>query len=240
MQIYNFYCDESCHLENDNSLGNLNKTIMVLGGVVIPTNKKTEIFTRIREIKLKHGIKTTQEVKWSKLSPSLVLLYSDLVDYFFDSEDLFFRGLVVTDKDKLENDKFGQSYNQWYYKMYWQMLSCISPKNRYNIFVDIKDTNGGERIKKLHEVLSNSMYDFDHKIIKNIQIIRSHEVEIMQLTDILIGALSYSNRNLETSQAKLQIIERIKQRSSYSLQKSTLKGEPKFNLFFWKPKSYDC
>jgi Protein of unknown function (DUF3800) len=237
MTKFNFYCDESCHLDNDNSLGGINKTIMVLGGVEVPFLKKDEIFARIREIKIKHGIKPTQELKWTKLSPASVALYLDIIDYFFDNNDFVFRGLVVKNRDKLDHTKFNQSSNEWYYKMYWQLLSIIDPRYKYNIFLDIKDSNGGERIKKLHEILCNSLYDFDKSIIKQVQLVRSHEVEIMQITDILIGALSYVNRDLTTSEAKLKVIERIKERSKYSLQKSTLKGEQKFNLFFWRPQN---
>ena len=49
-----------------------------------------------------------------------------------------------------------------------------------------------------------------------------------------MGAIGYLNRGLSKSQAKLKIIERIKQRSKYDLKRTTLKQEAKFNLFFWK------
>ena len=67
------------------------------------------------------------------------------------------------------------------------------------------------------------MYDFDHKIIKKVQLIRSHEASIMEITDILAGALSYLNRGLSTSSGKLDVIKRIEQRSKYSLRRSTVK-----------------
>ena len=240
MTIFNFYCDESCHLENDNSLNWINKKVMVLAGIQMPQDKKSEICTRIKEIKKKHWISESQEVKWTKLSRSKKDLYLDLIDYFFDDDDIVFRGLVITNKDLLNNDHYGQTYNEWYYKMYWQLLSIIDPAHSYNFYVDIKDTNGWDRIRKLEEVLTNSVYDFNHRIIRKIQLIRSHEVEVMQLTDILAGALAYTNRNLETSPAKIEIIKRIEERSKYSLKKSTLKWEKKFNLFFWKPQNISC
>ena len=55
----------------------------------------------------------------------------------------------------------------------------------------------------------------------------------MQLADLLIGAVSYVHRELHGSEAKLKIIEKIKHRSHYSLTKSTLLKEDKFNLFVW-------
>lgn len=60
--IYNFYCDESCHLPND---GN---KIMVLGGIWCDKNNVRKINGAIREIKRKYEI--THEMKWVKLSSS--------------------------------------------------------------------------------------------------------------------------------------------------------------------------
>jgi len=49
-QIFNVYCDESCHLENDH------QEVMVLGAVWCPLEKSREIMDRLREIKQKHGL----------------------------------------------------------------------------------------------------------------------------------------------------------------------------------------
>lgn len=68
--------------------------------------------------------------------------YLDLVDYFFDDDDIVLRALVITDKDTLDHAQFNQTYNDWYYKMYWQLLSIIDPEYSYNFYIDIKDTNG--------------------------------------------------------------------------------------------------
>ena len=75
------------------------------------------------------------------------------------------------------------------------------------------------------------MYDFSRQTISNMQVIRSHEVEIMQITDILIGAMSYVSRNLCGMTAKNEIIDLIRKRSGYALTKNTLLREEKFNIF---------
>ena len=49
----------------------------------------------------------------------------------------------------------------------------IAPSNEYRIFIDIKDTKGGPKVKKLHEVLCNYRYDFKHKVIRDIKQINS-------------------------------------------------------------------
>lgn len=224
---YNIYCDESCHLEHDG------KQFMVLGGLWCPVEKTREIAARIREIKERNGVKVSRELKWSKVSPAKLDFYIDLINYFFDDDDLNFRALIA-DKTVLNHAAFGQTHDDWYYKMYFDMLKVIfDPSARYRIYLDIKDTLGGEKAKKLHDVLCNNQYDFSQSIIQRVQIVESHHVEQLQLADLLIGALSFLHNNAGTSEAKLAVIERIKQRSKYSLRHNTLYKEKKFNLFVW-------
>ena len=105
-------------------------------------------------------------------------------------------------------------------------------------FIDIKDTHSSQKAQKLQEVIRNSIYDFSKSIVKQVKPIRSVEVQIMQITDVLIGAFCYKNRKFpegeKRSQTKNDLIKLIQQRSNYSLEKSTLLREDKFNLFIWK------
>ena len=189
MTVYNVYCDESCHLEHDGI------NVMVIGAIWCPQSKLKEINQRIRDIKTRNDISPQVEMKWTKISPAKVELYKDLVDYFFDDDDLHFRAVVIPDKSKLDHDRFHQDHDTWYYKMYFDMLKVIlSPADRYEIYIDIKDTNSHKRAQKLKEVCCNSMYDFSERIIRRLQPIRSEEVQVMQLSDVLIGAVGYKNR----------------------------------------------
>jgi hypothetical protein len=226
---FNVYCDESCHLENDH------QKAMVLGAVWCPLDKTREIAVRLREIKRKHGLSADFEVKWTKVSPAKQELYLDLVDYFFDDDDLYFRALLVPDKSRLHHHAFpGQNHDGWYYKMYFDMLKVIfRPSARYRIYLDIKDTCGAQKAAKLREVLCNNMYDFSREVIERLQLVHSHEIEQLQLADLLIGAVAYLNRGLQGNAGKMALIERIQQRSGYSLTKSTLLREEKLNLFRW-------
>ncbi len=226
---FNVYCDESCHLENDHQKD------MVLGAGWCPLDKTREIAVRLREIKRKHGLAPDFEVKWTKVSPGKQELYLDLIDYFFDDDDLYFRALLVPDKSRLHHDAFpGQNHDGWYYKMYFDMLKVIfRPDARYRIYLDIKDTRGAQKAAKLHEVLCNNRYDFSRQMIERLQLVHSHEIEQLQMADLLIGAVAYLNRGLQGNAGKIALIERIRQRSGYCLTKTTLLREEKVNLFRW-------
>lgn len=229
---YNIYCDESCHLENDQS------KVMVLGAIWCPKEKRKEIFGRIREIKTQFGLPANFEIKWNKVSPAKADFYLQLINYFFDDDDLHFRALVVPDKTALNHNFFNQNHDTFYYKMYFDMLKVIlSPVNSYNIYIDIKDTRSQEKVEQLCQVLRNSHYDYNSRIIKRVQQIQSHEAETLQLADLLIGATGYLHRGLQTNEAKLRIIEKMQKRAGYSFKNSTLYREDKTNIFIWKPRN---
>jgi len=228
-ETFNIYCDESCHLENDH------QKAMVLGAVWCPLDKTRAIAVRLREIKQKHGLPPHFEVKWTKVSPAGKALYLDLVDYFFDDDDLHFRALIVPDKSLLRHDAYpGQDHDRWYYKMYFDMLKVIfRPDARYRIYLDIKDTRGVRKAAKLHEVLCNDRYDFSRELIERLQLVRSHEIEQLQLADLLIGAVAYLNRGLQGNAGKMAVTERMRRRSGYDLTRTTLLREEKTNIFRW-------
>lgn len=228
-ETYNVYCDESCHLEYDH------QPVMVLGAIWCPMASAREANETIREIKRHHELAPLFEIKWTKVSPAKLAFYLELIDYFFNNTALHFRALIVPDKTKLQHEHYQQDHDTWYYKMYFDMLKVIlDPDGRYRIYLDIKDTRSADKTAKLHDVLCNNFYDFERQIIERVQTVRSHEVELLQLADLLIGAVSYVNRGLTANSAKVSLIERIRERSGYSLTKTNLLRENKLNLFVWQ------
>ena len=231
--VYNVYCDETCHLEHDDS------NVMVLGAVWCPQSKLIEINERIRQIKKRNSVSEVMEMKWTKISPAKIDLYKDLVNYFFDDDDLHFRGVIIPDKKKLNHERYHQTHDTWYYKMYFDMLKVIfSPSDIYEVYIDIKDTNSDRKARELKDICCHSMYDFSQKVIRRLQPIRSDEVQIMQMVDVIIGAIGYENRifpeGFARSSAKQEIIDLIKERSGYTLKKTTLLREEKINLLSWE------
>lgn len=225
--IIHIYCDESSHLENDNN------EIMGLGALSCPSDKKDNVFKRIREYKEEHGLPKDFEIKWNKISPSKINFYLDIVNYFFDLEYLGFRSIIIKKSD-LDHEKNNSDHDQFYYKMNFLLLrQLLYPSNQYKIFLDKKDTNGRKKIDKLHTYLCNDKYDYKKETILSLQEVISDQIELVQLCDLLLGAVCYINRGLKSSTAKLKIIERIKERSGYSLIKSTLPSEYKMNTFIW-------
>jgi hypothetical protein len=225
MTAFNVYCDESCHLENDQ------QKVMVLGAVWCPAELSRSIAKRIKAIKTRHGLRPDFEIKWTKVSPGKIDFYMDLIDFFFEEHELCFRAVIIPDKTMLRHEKFNQDHDTWYYKMYFELLKpLLSPSDQYCIYLDIKDSGSSEKVQKLRNVLSNNQYDFERHIIQKLQNVRSHEIEQIQLADLITGCVLVANRNQKTSGAKTKLTEKLRSLSKYQLTQTTLLRERKMNL----------
>jgi hypothetical protein len=197
---------------------------MFLGSVSCAYPQVERHCKRIDELKKEHNFYA--EIKWTKVSQSKIRFYLDLVDYFFDT-DLKFRAIGI-DKSKIHNEDFEQTYDDFYYKMYYQLLYYnINPFYIYNVYLDVKDTLSACKVRKLREILNIKL-----GVFRNVQNIRSHESLLMQLADFLMGAISYNiNDGAHKNIAKKQIIEKMKRYSQMSdLGKTNYNN--KLNLFF--------
>jgi len=225
---YKIYCDESCHLEKDHN------DVMLLGAVSCPADK-VQIYSReLKELKEKY--KARGELKWTKVSDSRLEFFLEIVNFFFSKTDLGFRSLIVKHKQSLDHKIFNEnSHDDFYYKMYYYLLtrwSIFTFENSYNVFLDIKDTRSSVKLDRLKEYICRAV-----RCPLEMQHTRSHEVELLQLTDFLLGAISYSSRNLSGSSAKLAIINKIKEMSGINICESTPPWEEKFNLFYFSPRT---
>lgn len=227
----NIYCDESCHLEHDG------QRAMVFGCLRYPKKSVRDLSISIRELKKKHHIYPYAETKWQTVSYSKENFYLDLLDLFLNTKKLNFRAVVFQNKDlhKLEHNRFkNQTYEDWYYKMFYLTIEKIMRyTHSYYIYLDKKNTNSSEKIKRLKMYLQRTAN------VKNIQNVLSHQSELIQLTDFLTGIVSYANRDYikfpTANKTKIKLVEKLKKETNSSLILPTPKKAEKFNLFMWEP-----
>lgn len=145
--------------------------------------------------------------------------------------DFEFRAVVV-DKSQIDEKRADYSFNDFYFRMYFQLLHTkVDFQNRYNVFLDIKDTCSGEKLEKMKKIMSYN------SSIGTLQFIPSRESVFIQLADVLMGAINYNLRIQKGDVkgnviAKLKLIEKIKRHSNISLNTTTPLSRNKFNLFF--------
>ena len=217
-RTFNIYCDESCHLENDH------KAFMFLGSVSCAFPEVRRHGKRIKELKKEHNF--FAEIKWSNVSVSKIRFYMALIDYFFDS-DLTYRAIGIK-KDRIRYEDFKFSYDDFYYRMYYQLLNYhIDTLSCYNVYLDIKDTLSAYKVNRLRNILN-----VKYGVFRNVQNIRSEESMLMQLADFLTGSISYNANDTEhKNTAKAQIIEKIQEYAKTPDLCKTNYSE-KLNLFF--------
>ena len=221
-KTFNLYCDESTHLIHDGH------PYMLLSYISIAYPQIRLAKEEIKAIKRKFNY--TEELKWTNVHSATYKVYAELVDWFF-MNDLEFRAVVV-DKSQIDEKRADYSFNDFYFRMYFQLLHTkVDFQNRYNVFLDIKDTCSGEKLEKMKKIMSYN------SSIGTLQFIPSRESVFIQLADVLMGAINYNLRIQKGDVkgnviAKLKFIEKIKRHSNISLNTTTPLSRNKFNLFF--------
>lgn len=221
-KTFNLYCDESTHLIHDGH------PYMLLSYISIAYPQIRLAKEEIKAIKRKFNY--TEELKWTNVHSATYKVYAELVDWFF-MNDLEFRAVVV-DKSQIDEKRADHSFNDFYFRMYFQLLHTkVDFQNRYNVFLDIKDTCSGEKLEKMKKIMSYN------SSIGTLQFIPSRESVFIQLADVLMGAINYNLRIQKGDVkgnviAKLKLIEKIKRHSNISLNTTTPLSRNKFNLFF--------
>ena len=221
-KTFNLYCDESTHLIHDGH------PYMLMSYISIAYPQIRLAKEEIKAIKRKFNY--TEELKWTNVHSATYKVYAELLDWFF-MNDLEFRAVVV-DKSQIDEKRADYSFNDFYFRMYFQLLHTkVDFQNRYNVFLDIKDTCSGEKVEKMKKIMSYN------SSIGTLQFIPSRESVFIQLADVLMGAINYNLRIQKGDVkgnviAKLKLIEKIKRHSNISLNTTTPLSRNKFNLFF--------
>ena len=217
-KTFNLYCDESTHLIHDGH------PYMLLSYISIAYPQIRLAKEEIKAIKRKFNY--TKELKWTNVHSATYKVYAELVDWFF-MNDLEFRTVVV-DKSQIDEKRADYSFNDFYFQL---LHTKVDFQNRYNVFLDIKDTCSGEKLEKLKKIMNYN------SSIGTLQFIPSRESVFIQLADVLMGAINYNLRIQKGDVkgnviAKLKLIEKIKRHSNISLNTTTPLSRNKFNLFF--------
>lgn len=212
------YCDESGHLAYDHV------SQMVLGALLIPRERVRPLTVKLRERLSALGWPAKRELKWTKVSQSGLKFYETALDFFLSEPDLRFRALIAPkcsppaklppipasdDPESAEWENYQQvieetapaavdylhAHDAWYYDRYFDLLrDTLLPPAHHSIFVDVKDTRGGNRIRALEERLSDAHYDWTRSgIVESVTQIASHEVLLDQLVDLLLGCVAWTH-----------------------------------------------
>ena len=188
-QVLHWYGDESRHLPYDRA------PIMLLGGLACPADKVATAHAELAALWAAHGLPAHFEAKWTKVSPAKLDFYLALVDWFFTSEalseHLSLRVLVVPDKQAVFAKLPATTQDMAYYRLYYYLLhGVMAPQTQLRVFIDIKDTRGRSKTAQLLQSLQDDAGEA--AMMGDVQEVHSHEVRLLQVADLLIGAIGYA------------------------------------------------
>jgi len=228
MMIY-IYCDESNQDLLATQRTEIGKKYCCIGGLMIPVDSRISIKKKIEVLKKRHNIHG--EIRWGSVSPNKISFYLELVDLFFDTPDMFLRTVVI-DASKICNDIFNENDHELgYYKFYYQLLyHWLRFDNEYRVYTDQKTNKDKNRLKDLRRIV-NIMFPSSNPL-RSIQAIDSRESLILQMQNILMGAVGYKYNYSDdgVSLAKVQVVARVESHLQRKIGK-TSPNEQKFNVF---------
>lgn len=220
---YEVFCDESCI---EALFDKTAHDYTVIGGIWIPSDSRTELKQKINEIKKKYD--KYGEMKWNKVAPSTLPLYTELVDFFFNTYNIRFRAITIN-TEKVNNEIFNNGSGELgFYKFYFQLIyHWLIEGNSYKIFLDYKVNAQKSRVNDLCKILRNST----SATIELTQALPSHQSTLIQLADVLTGVVSSSfNKSDCATGPKAELRKVVEKYLGHEIM-ATPPSEQKFNVF---------
>lgn len=230
MASYEIYCDESrqelFYDKDKTSFG-----YVLIGGIWLDAAQRARVKSDIKGIRAQNGLHT--EFKWTKVGESGYSFYSDIIRYFFNEDALKFRTIVLKNNE-LDAITFHNGDNElMFYKFYYQLIKhWIEDGNTYRIIVDLKTNRKKDRLKTLQRYLQSSNLAAN---IEFVQALPSNEVDLIQLADLLLGAVGASFTGHIESGNKLKLLALAEELRGHPLHYSTNRYFQKFNVFRCHP-----
>ena len=214
---YNIYCDES----DTNG-----QNIFWLGAVICTPARADILNNKIKKIREKYDFYS--EFKWTKLKGHNFNVYKEFIDVFFDDRYIKFR--LMSFKKNRHWTKWEISYNKRMAKTYYCFIGWITMHYcKYNIYAD-QLFNDHDRSMTTISYLLNSKRRAEWGIKGrniNAKEIISKNIELVQLTDVLMGA--YKSNGC-TNRIKNNMSNYVKNKMSHTCKEN----EKRFEKYNWE------
>lgn len=224
---YNIYADEASISE---------ARYMLIGGLWSSWSIEPSIRSDLQAVREQYRLQA--EMKWTKVSSTMLPAYRAFVDTFFGREQLSFRCIVI-DTHILDYRRFHRGDKELgFYKFYFQMISRnLTASDLYWLYTDERRNRRSSRLSTL-KITVNRWWQKRAGVepLRAIEPRHSHEDDMIQLTDVLLGAISYAWNGRAGSEAKLALSTHIASRMGWpTLQWSTERFATKMNIWRWRP-----
>jgi hypothetical protein len=232
-RFLHIYCDESRQTAD---------RYMVIGGLIIDRAHEVrwaELMARYRDEYNMHA-----ELKWSKVSRQKLPEYKALIDLFCRVNRAVHFKAIVVDTHEIDNRRYNKNDAELgFYKLMYQFLlhsfgSYLHPADRCLVFVDQRTTSR-YKLSTLCAILNNGLckkYPRLERPVRNIQALDSKSSDLIQLADVLMGAIGYemngANLRVGAKEAKVLLARYIAECLGLPhLQTQTARGRLEFSIW---------
>lgn len=183
----------------------------VIGGVIVPSTLAKEIDTEIQS----HKKNPSAEFKWNGLDNRNGQLYQKLLQTFLErraAKKLHFHCIVI-ENDKVDYDtySFGDvdlGFNKFAYRIVLKFGRLYSNSNGFYVYPDERRTR--QTGDQFREVLNNGAAihrEIKRRPFKIVEFRKSHLTPLIQLADVLIGAIAYeaNGHHLQPNACKAKV-----------------------------------
>ena len=214
---YNLYCDES---------GTHAKYGFYLGAICCSPRRAEILESRLNKIRRQYRL--SAEMKWEKVSVQMLAAYKAFVDVFLDDPYCSFWLMEIRRGKQWK--AFGRNEDERFYKSYYVFFRRnMNLYSRYTIYADDKEGKP-HRWNKLRYAVNEATrrdHDLDRTMIRELITVDSHSSDLVQVTDVLLGAAGSS----ATAPAKAELSRYVSAR----LDEPRFLGNPKLVRHVWTP-----
>lgn len=209
---YALYCDES---------GTAN-SVFHFGAIHCSRSRAAIFDKKIREFRASTGL--TGELKWTKVSESKLSAYIEFADVFLN--DPYATFVLSEIKKGIHWRKLASSADSRFLHSYFHFIEqAMWASSRYSIFLD-DSASKRYKFESFHYALNLPDIRWrKQKKVHTFQLVSSHQHNIIQLVDVILGALTSE----ATASPKLTLSAHVREKIAVD----TKHGRPKLINHSW-------
>lgn len=223
---YNIYCDESSTTA---------KRYMLIGGLWVPWYAERPIRVALQNVREEYALGS--EMKWIKVSQSKLSAYKEFVDTFICAPGVSFK-CIVLDTRVIDYKRYhNNDKDLGFYKFYYLVISRnLKPWHLYWLYPDNRTARRANSLQILRGAVNGYCLSrgAHQNVLQAIEPRDSKQDDLLQVADIVLGAVACEWNKDTTNSAKLELAEYIKLRTK-AVSLATGQSNGKLNIWAWNP-----
>lgn len=220
----------------------------VVGGMALHRNVLTDVYDALSAYRRKYNMNA--ELKWTKISDQKELEYTALIEYFFalNQENIVQFHAICFDSHQWNHKKYNDGDGDiglsklFYQLMLHKFVRTYGPKG--SLYVRLDHRNSSTSLEDLRRMLNAKAareYGMRYGPVKQIVSFDSRDCDILQLNDVILGAVCAVRNGKHLveggKQSKRNIAKLVLEKSKLdTFELSSLISEKKFTIWNMRPR----